>query len=82
MFELVENRLYANADDSTSLAIVCKASGRTEVAASFYRDLARIQEWCNQWNMILNPNKTKDLVVIRSITENPRHGDILVWGFN
>ena len=29
----------------------------------FNRDLARIQEWCNHWRMILNPNKTKALMV-------------------
>ena len=26
--------------------------------ASLTRDLARIQEWCNHWFMILNYNKT------------------------
>ena len=49
MFELVENRLYAYADDSTLLL----------VAASLNRDIARIQEWHNNWCMILNSNKTK-----------------------
>ena len=35
------------------------------------RDLARIQEWCNDWCIILNPNKTMSLVVSRSWTINP-----------
>ena len=53
MFELIENRLYAYADDSTLLAVVCKPGDRPAVAASINRDLARIQEWCNHWCMIV-----------------------------
>ena len=30
--------------------------------------------------MILNPNKTKGLVVSRSRTVNPRHGDLVLSG--
>ena len=70
MFELVENILYAYADDSTLLVVVRKPADRP-VDASLNRDLARIQEWCNHWCMILNPNKTKALVVSRSKNVNP-----------
>ena len=52
MFELVEYRLYAYADDSTLLAVVRKPADRPAVAAFFNRDLARVQEWCNHWCMI------------------------------
>ena len=77
----MENRLYAYADDSTLLAVVRKPADRPAVAAS--RDLARIQVWCNHWCMVRNPNKTKDLVVIRSRTVYPLHGDlVLFWGFH
>ena len=44
MFKLVENRLFAYADDSTLLAVVCKPVDRPAVAASLDWDLARIQE--------------------------------------
>ena len=64
MFELAENRLFAYPDDSTLLAV----ADRPAVAASPNRDLARIQEECNHWCTILNPNKTKALVVSRSRT--------------
>ena len=47
MFELVENRLYAYADDSTLLAVVRKPTDRPAVAASLNREW--IQEWCNRW---------------------------------
>ena len=81
MFELVENRLYASADDSTLLvAIVRKPAGRPFAAASLNKDLAGIQEWCNHWCMILNPNKTKASVVSRSRTVNRPHGDLVLSG--
>ena len=44
MFELMENRLYAYADDSTLLALVCKPADRPVVATSLNRDLTRIHE--------------------------------------
>ena len=44
MFELLENRLYANTDDSTLLAVVLKSADRPAVAASLNRDLAGIQQ--------------------------------------
>ena len=46
MSELVENRLFAYADDFTLLAVVCKLADRPAAAAFLNRDLARIQEWC------------------------------------
>ena len=44
MFELVDIRLSAYADDSTLFAVVRKPADRPVVAASLNRDLARIQE--------------------------------------
>ena len=80
MFELVENRLYVYADNSTLLAVIRKPVLRPAVAASLNRDLGKIQEWFNHWYMILNPNKTKALVVSRSSTVNPPHGDLVLSG--
>ena len=59
MFELVENRQYAYADDSTLLTVVRKPADRPAVPASLNRELARIQEWSNHLCMTLNPNKYK-----------------------
>ena len=78
IFELVENRLFVNADDSTLLAVVRKPAGRPAVATLLNRDLARIQEWCNHRCVILNHNKTKALVVSRSRTVSPAHGDLVL----
>ena len=80
MFELVENTLFAYADDSTLLAVVRKPADRPAVAAALNIDLAIIQEWCNHWCMILNPNKTKDLIVGRARTMNPPNGDLVLSG--
>ena len=62
------------------MAVVHKPGDRPAVAASLNKDLARIQEWCNHWCMILNPNKTKDLVVSRSMIVNPSDGDLVLSG--
>ena len=80
MFELVENRLFAYADESTLLAVVRKPEDRPAVAASLNKDMARIQEWCSHWCMILNPNKIKALVFSRSRTVSPPHGDLVLPG--
>ena len=80
MFELVDNRLYAYADDSTLLVVVAKPADIPAVAASLYKELARNQEWCNHWCMILNPNKTKALFFSRSGTVNPPYGDVVLSG--
>ena len=45
MFELVENRLYVYADDSTLLETIRKPADRPAVAASISREVARIYEW-------------------------------------
>ena len=71
IFELVKNTLFAYGDDSTLLAVVRKPADRPAIAASLNRDLARIQKFCNHWCMILNPNKTKALVICRSRSVSP-----------
>ena len=78
MFELVENRLFAYVDDSTLLAVVRKPADRPAVAASLNRYLARIQELCNHSCLLLN--KTKALVVCRSMSVSPPHGGLLLSG--
>ena len=78
MFELVENRLFAYADDSTLLAVVREPADRPAVVASLNGDLVRIQEWCNHWCAMLNPSKTKALVVSSSRIVSPPHGDLVL----
>ena len=80
MCDLTENRLFAYADDSTLQAVVRTPADRPAAAASINRDLARIQEWCNHWCMILNPNKTKALVISRSRTVSPPLAHLVLSG--
>ena len=80
MFQLVENRLFDYADDSTLLVVVRKPADRPAVAASLNRDLATIQEWCNHWLKILNPIETKALLDSISRTVSPPHGDLVLSG--
>ena len=65
--ELMQNKPYAYADDSTLLAVVRKPADRPAVAASLNIDLARIQEWCNPNKIkalvVCNPNKIKALLI-------------------
>ena len=82
MFEPIENRLFAYADDST-LYYQLFASQQTDVPAvpaSLNSYLSRIQEWCNYWCMTLNPNKTKALVVSRFKTVSPPHSGLILSG--
>ena len=80
MFELVENRFYSYADDSTLLAVVPKPADRPAIAAYLSRDLAKIQEWCIHWCKILIPNKSETLVVTRSRILNNPLGDLVLYG--
>ena len=79
-FELFENRLFTYADDSTLLAVLRKPADRAAVTACLKWDLDGIQEWGNHWCMILYPNKTEALVVSRSRSVSPPHGDLVLSG--
>ena len=46
----------------------------------FNRDFARLQEWCNRWCLMLNPNKTKALVISTARTVSPPHVDLVLSG--
>ena len=51
---------------STLLDEVPKPFNRVPAVLSHNRDLARIGDWCKLWGMLLNPMKTKALVISRS----------------
>ena len=80
MFDLVENRLFAYADDSTLLSVIRRPSDKPTVAASVNRYLVGIHEWCGRWCMLLNPKKSKALVVSRSRTVYHPHGHLGLSG--
>ena len=72
IFELDENSLYAYAEDFTLLAVFRNPTAGTWLG---FRSGA-ITGAC----MIMNPYKTEALVVSRSRTVNPPHGDSILSG--
>ena len=60
-------------DDSTlTMAVVPSLGVRVTVAESLIRDLGRVSEWCELWQMKLNASKTKTMIVSNSRTIHPQ----------
>ena len=53
---------------------------RVVVAESLNRDLSRVSEWCNLWEMKLNESTTKTMIVSRSHTMHPQSPPSTVGG--
>ena len=68
---ITENLLVSYADDSTLIAVCDKACNRQSITDSLNCDLNVISEWCNTWGMVINPAKSKSMIVSRSRTINP-----------
>jgi len=71
MFRAVRNTLIGYADDATLIGVCDHPSKRVSVTHSLTCDLRFIDDWCIQWGMLLNPGKTKTMIVSRSRTVNP-----------
>ena len=54
------------------MAVVPSPVVRVAVAESLIRDLGRVSEWCNLWEMKFNASKTKSMIVSRSHTMYPQ----------
>jgi hypothetical protein len=76
MFSITENTLVGYADDSTLIADISRPAARPDVEASLLRDLHAIEQWCSNWGMLLNPKKTKSLIISRSRTVVPPHASL------
>ena len=72
LFSIFENKLISYADDSTFMAVVPSSIVRVAVAQSLIRDLGRVSEWCDLWEIKLNAIKTKTMIVSRSRTMHPQ----------
>ena len=72
LFSILENKLISYADDSTLLAVVPFPGVRVAVAEFLIRDLSRVSECCDIWEMKFNASKTKTLIVSRSRTMHPQ----------
>ena len=61
LFSILVNKLQCYADDSTLMAVVSSPGVRVAVAESLIRDLGRISEWCDLWEIKLNVSTTKTM---------------------
>lgn len=80
LFDTVKSKVLCYADDTTLVAPIPCSTQRSCVGETMSSDLARISEWCSQWDMKLNPAKTKSLIISRSRTLVPEHPPLLVDG--
>ena len=77
---LLQNELVGYADDSTLLCRIPHPRDRSSVAASLNDDLAVISDWCSRWGMLVNPSKTRGMLISRSRTVEPLFPDLLIDG--
>ena len=75
---LLQNELVGYADDSTLLCRIPHPRDRSSVAASLNDDLAVISDWCSRWDMLVNPSKTRGMLISRSRTVEPLFPDLLI----
>ena len=54
------------------IAIVPSPGVRVTVAESLSRDLVKVSEWCDHWDMKLYTSETKAIIVSRSLSMHPR----------
>ena len=53
---------------------------RVTVAESLIRDFGRVSEWCDLWGIKFNANKTKTMIVSRSLTMHPQSPILTIGG--
>ena len=77
---LLQNELVGYADDSTLLCRIPHPRDRSCVAASFNDDLAVVSDWCSSWGMLVNPSKTRGMLISRSRTVELLFPDLVIDG--
>ena len=77
---LLQNELVGYADDSTLLCRIPHPRDRSSVAASLNDDLAVISDWCSRWGMMVNPSKTRGMLISSSRTVEPLFPDLVIDG--
>ena len=77
---LLQNVLVGYANDSNLLSRIPHPRDRSSVAASLNYDLAVIRDWCSRWGMLVNPSKTRGILIYRSRTVEPLFPNLVVDG--
>ena len=75
---LLQNELVGYADDSTLLCRIPHPRDRSSVAASLNDNLAVISDWCSRWDMLVNPSKTRGMLISRTV--EPLFPDLVIDG--
>ena len=80
LLSILENMLIGYADDSALMAVVPSIGVRVTVAEFLIRDLDRVSEWCDLWELKLNVSKIKTMIVSRSRTMHPQSTPLTIGG--
>ena len=64
-----ENTFVTYADVSTLMSVVSSPRYRPRLIASLNHDLALIDRWCRQWDILVNASMTKALIISCSLTD-------------
>ena len=78
--KLLRNELVGYADNATLLCRIPHPRDISSVTASLNNDLALISDWCSRWGMLVNPSKTRGMLIYRSSTVEPLFPDLLIDG--
>ena len=70
---VIDSQVYCYADDTTQVAPVQRPSLRAAVGDVLNDDLPKVVDWCERWDIKLDPRKSKSLLVSRSRSEHPPH---------
>ena len=76
---LLQNVLVCYADDSTLLCRIPHPRDRSSVAAALNDDLDVISDWNSRWGMLVNPSKTKGMLISRTV--EPLFPDLVIDDF-
>ena len=76
----LKNVLAGYADDLTLFCRIPHPRHKATVAPSLSDDLAMISNWCSRWGMMVNPSKTRGMLISRSRTVEPLFPDLVIDG--
>ena len=77
---LLQNVLVGYADHTTLFCRIPHSRDRASVAASWNDDLAVISDWSSRWGMLVNPSKTREVLIYCSRTVENLFPDLVIDG--
>lgn len=80
LFLGLKGKFFCYADDATLMKVIESPAQRQSVCEDLNEDLSKISAWCRRWGMKINPAKSKSLIISRSRTSLPEHGNLVLQG--